>query len=69
MSMKVKPYMVGPSLKVIVAQRLVRKLCPHCQQQREATQSEKTFLTQKLSTINAVSGQNHSFNGLLPIAG
>jgi type IV pilus assembly protein PilB len=35
-SMEIKPYMLAPSLNLIIAQRLVRKICSHCGTRREA---------------------------------
>jgi len=36
----VEPYLVGSTLNLILAQRLIRTLCPHCKQQRNAKPSE-----------------------------
>jgi type II secretory ATPase GspE/PulE/Tfp pilus assembly ATPase PilB-like protein len=33
--LEVKPHVIGPSINVILAQRLVRKLCPHCRKKAE----------------------------------
>jgi type IV pilus assembly protein PilB len=45
----VKPYDIGPALNMIVAQRLVRKVCKKCKKEREATKEElekfKKFLS------------------------
>ena len=42
--MGVAPYMVATSLAGIVAQRLMRKVCPHCATQRPATDRELELL-------------------------
>ncbi len=42
--MGVKPYLISSSVKGIVAQRLVRTICPHCRKEVEATFTEKTIL-------------------------
>ena len=42
--MGVAPYMVATSLAGIVAQRLMRKVCPHCATQRPATDHELELL-------------------------
>jgi type IV pilus assembly protein PilB len=42
--MGVEPYMVYSALSAVISQRLVRKLCPHCQQKYYATPAEKQFL-------------------------
>ncbi|WP_188150342.1 GspE/PulE family protein [Teredinibacter waterburyi] len=42
--MGVDSYLVASSLKAIVAQRLVRKICESCSQPHELTPQEKTFI-------------------------
>lgn len=42
--MGVEPYMIGDAVVGIIAQRLVRKLCPVCRRAREATEDEKKML-------------------------
>lgn len=39
--MGVEPYLLGDSLVGIIAQRLVRRLCPECKKQVEASESDK----------------------------
>lgn len=42
--MGIAPYMIADSVFGIIAQRLVRKLCPYCKQEYEASESEKKLL-------------------------
>ncbi len=42
--MGVEPYLIGDSVVGIIAQRLVRKLCPKCKRAKEATDKEKKML-------------------------
>ena len=42
--MGVEPYLLSEALAGIIAQRLVRKLCPDCKRKREATEAEKHVL-------------------------
>lgn len=42
--MGVEPYLIGDSVVGIIAQRLVRKLCPKCRKAREAADQEKKLL-------------------------
>lgn len=42
--MGVEPYLLASTLKCVVAQRLVRKLCPHCKKIFEADDFEKKIL-------------------------
>ena len=44
LDMGVEPYLIGDSVVGIIAQRLVRKLCPKCRRQKEATSEEKRAL-------------------------
>ena len=38
--MGVEPFLVGSSVRAFLAQRLVRKLCPHCSKPTEMTRQE-----------------------------
>jgi len=40
----VQPFLVASSLRAIMAQRLVRRLCPHCREPAELTESEMRAL-------------------------
>ncbi|MBR3307434.1 MAG: Flp pilus assembly complex ATPase component TadA [Lachnospiraceae bacterium] len=42
--MGVEPYMIGDAVVGIIAQRLVRRLCPNCKVGHEATRQEKILL-------------------------
>ncbi len=42
--MGIKPYLISTSVKGIVAQRLVRKICPHCKETYPITHAEKQIL-------------------------
>ena len=42
--MGVEPYMIGDAVVGIIAQRLVRRLCPECKVPHEATEQEKVLL-------------------------
>lgn len=45
--MGVEPYLIGDSVVGIIAQRLVRKLCPACKKMRAATDVEKQILNMR----------------------
>ncbi len=49
----VKPYDIGPALNMVVAQRLVRKVCKDCKKMREITDEELNFLKKHLSGLPA----------------
>ena len=42
--MGVEPYFVSDALSGVIAQRLVRKLCPHCRKGKQTTKSEMKIL-------------------------
>lgn len=42
--MGIKPFLVSTSIAGVVAQRLVRRICPHCREEYEATEYEKAVL-------------------------
>ncbi len=44
LDMGIEPYLIGDSVVGIIAQRLVRRLCPKCRRQKEATAEEKRAL-------------------------
>jgi len=44
MDMAIEPFLLNAALSGVLAQRLVRKLCIHCKQQRNATSEEKKIL-------------------------
>ncbi|MBX6680078.1 type II/IV secretion system protein [Chlamydia gallinacea] len=44
LDMGVEPYLLSATLIGVVAQRLVRKVCPHCREQYEADEQEQVFL-------------------------
>lgn len=45
--MGLEPYLVASSLNMVQAQRLVRRLCPHCRQQRPVTPEDWAMLEVK----------------------
>ncbi len=49
--MGVKPFLLPPTLSLIIGQRLVRKLCPHC---RKQVKPEPSVLKMIKSNLNAI---------------
>ncbi|MBM3255456.1 MAG: type II secretion system protein GspE [Candidatus Omnitrophica bacterium] len=47
----IEPYMVAPSIVAIIAQRLLRKLCPECKEAYEASEEQKKKLNIKTDLI------------------
>ncbi|HVU63017.1 MAG TPA: ATPase, T2SS/T4P/T4SS family [Phycisphaerales bacterium] len=40
-----EPFLVGAAVRAVLAQRLVRRLCPHCRHQGEPTEEYKEYLS------------------------
>ncbi len=49
-NMGIEPYLVAAMLRGVLAQRLVRKICPHCKAESEPNESVKTMVDKELST-------------------
>ena len=50
-NMGVKSFILAPAFDLIIAQRLVRKLCPNCAETKPITDSEKAHITEILESI------------------
>jgi general secretion pathway protein E len=50
----VEPYMLGQGLHVVIAQRLVRTLCPACKRVSKPTKQQKEILGEKYAHIDKV---------------
>ena len=60
--MGVETYLVANSLVGVVAQRLMRKVCPHCGQEMETTAEERDFLGEEIETVWRGRGCAHCNN-------
>jgi type IV pilus assembly protein PilB len=50
-NMGLKPYVLASALDTIIAQRLVRKICPHCKIEKEKTPQESKIIDTIMSDI------------------
>ena len=50
-NMWLKPYVLASALDTVIAQRLVRKICPHCKVQKEKTPQETKMIDTIMSDI------------------
>ncbi|MEM6708771.1 MAG: type II secretion system ATPase GspE [Pseudomonadota bacterium] len=57
--MGVEPFLLSSSLVGVLAQRLVRTLCPDCKAPRKATPSELRFLQEESATVYEPVGCDH----------
>jgi type IV pilus assembly protein PilB len=47
--MGVRPYIIAPAVNAVIAQRLVRKVCPHCREEYRATSEERALIREATS--------------------
>jgi len=52
MDMKIEPFLLASTLRTIVAQRLARKICKACRQERKYTKDEADKIIKDLSTLD-----------------
>ena len=60
--MGVETYLVANSLVGLVAQRLMRKVCPHCAREVDTTEQERIFLGEDVKRIRRGMGCSHCNN-------
>lgn len=65
LSMGTKPYLLAPALNAIVAQRLVRKICPDCAQPTQLDPETITKVQAVLREIPVASGERRDPDGRL----
>ena len=58
LSMWVEPYLLAPAVQLIIGQRLVRRVCPHCSTKRPATYAEQAEIEQTLKRMSDLNIQN-----------
>lgn len=52
MNMGIEPYLLTPALQLMIGQRLVRKVCPHCWEWETTSDEENAFIQSKLDRIH-----------------
>jgi type IV pilus assembly protein PilB len=60
--MGIEPFLVASSVKCIIAQRLVKKLCPHCKKEYEVSDSDNILLRTELKKAYMPVGCSHCNN-------
>ena len=51
LSMWVEPYLLAPAIQLVLGQRLVRKICPHCSIKRPANYAEQSEIEQAIKRL------------------
>lgn len=64
LSMGVKPFLLAPALNSVIGQRLVRKICSHCQEQDKLTPEQTERVMKNLETLPAAEKKNVDFKKL-----
>lgn len=59
--MKVEPFLVASSLRAVVAQRLVRKICPNCREEVKLNEAVKQEIERVLEQIPEAEKKAHNF--------
>ena len=65
--MKVEPFLVASSLRAVVAQRLVRKICPNCKEEVKLSDAIRHEIERVLSQIPEAEKKLHKFQDGLKI--
>ena len=69
LNMWLKPYMIAPSLNLVIAQRLIRRICPHCATKKMADYAERSEIEEALKKIQEANpGMNIEFDWYIPSA-
>ena len=63
--MGIPPYLISSTLNAVVAQRLLRKLCPKCRKRIELKEGNKLFLEAEMEYIYRAEGCSSCNNGYL----
>ncbi|MBQ7265951.1 MAG: Flp pilus assembly complex ATPase component TadA [Firmicutes bacterium] len=62
--MGIEPYLIGSAISGIIAQRLLKKLCPNCKQQVELTEMQQELIDHKATSFyDAVGCEQCNFTG------
>lgn len=56
LDLEVPPYLISATVMGIVAQRLLRKVCPHCKEVRELSKEEREYLQIHRSKVRVAQG-------------
>ncbi len=65
-NMEVDNFMIGPALDILVAQRLVRTVCPSCRKEEPVSEKTRAYLEKELAEIKRISGIEKSVPETLP---
>ena len=67
-NMGLEPYLIAPSLDTVMAQRLVRKFCKHCVEEKEISQKDLGILKAEAEKISKITKKPYNIPSKLPCA-
>ena len=67
-NMGLEPYLIAPSLDTVMAQRLVRKFCEHCVEEKEIDEKDVAILKAETEKISAITKKKYEIPSKLPHA-
>jgi type II secretory ATPase GspE/PulE/Tfp pilus assembly ATPase PilB-like protein len=67
LNMEVDGFMVAPAVDLIVAQRLVRTVCPNCKKEEKVSDKTRVYLEKELKKIEEISGIKREVPEMLPV--
>lgn len=67
LNMDVDGFMVAPAIDLIVAQRLVRTVCPNCKKEEKVSDKTRAYLEKELKKIKEISGIKREVPEMLPV--
>lgn len=71
LDMGIEPYLLSSALIGLVAQRLMRKVCPHCARERRLTEAEISFVGEDIGPVKEAVGcpmcNNTGYSGRIAI--
>ncbi|MDP2741119.1 MAG: GspE/PulE family protein [bacterium] len=56
--MGVRPFLIPSTLRVIISQRLIRTLCPHCKTKIRPSEKIKEYILEKIKSLPPSAGKN-----------
>ncbi len=65
--MQVEPFLLASSLRAVIAQRLVRKICSNCREEAKLTDSARLEIEKILKQIPEAEKKAHNFKGEIKI--
>ncbi|MBI95629.1 type II secretion system protein GspE [bacterium] len=67
-NMGLEPYLIAPSLDTVMAQRLVRKFCEHCVEEKEINEKDLGILKAESEKISKITKKPYNIPSKLPCA-